>query len=76
MSAVTHHMLTDCQTFQRSSSARQLGIAGRIARIVGVWRSRIRDRQAFANLDDRDLRDLGVSRWEVERELVKPFWRG
>ena len=48
----------------------------RIAAIFGVWRSRIRDRQAFSSLDYRDLRDLGLSRWEVDREVTKPFWRG
>jgi uncharacterized protein YjiS (DUF1127 family) len=30
----------------------------------------------FAALDRRDLSDLSLSRWEVERELAKPFWRG
>jgi uncharacterized protein YjiS (DUF1127 family) len=50
--------------------------ADRLSRTLRLWRSRIRERQAFPVIDDRDLRDLGVSRWEVDRELAKPFWRG
>lgn len=39
-----------------------------------VWR-RWRSRQYLPNLDDRMLRDIGVTRAEVENELNKPFWR-
>jgi uncharacterized protein YjiS (DUF1127 family) len=42
---------------------------------LGTWRRRIQERRAFAHLDQRDLRDMGLSRWEVEREVAKPFWR-
>ncbi len=29
----------------------------------------------LAALDDRSLRDIGVTRIEAEREAEKPFWR-
>jgi uncharacterized protein YjiS (DUF1127 family) len=68
--------LTDRRTLHRASAPASGGIAASIARTVGLWRARLRDRQAFATLDHRDLRDLRLSQWEVERELAKPFWRG
>jgi uncharacterized protein YjiS (DUF1127 family) len=76
MSAVTRDMLPDCRTLHRPSTARPRGIMASLTRIAEIWRTRIKDRQAFAALDHRDLRDLRLSRWEVERELAKPFWRG
>ena len=39
------------------------------------WRDRRRQRHALMRLDDRLLRDIGLSRADVEREASKPFWR-
>jgi uncharacterized protein YjiS (DUF1127 family) len=36
---------------------------------------RQRQRTCLARLDDRMLRDMGISRLEAERESRKPFWR-
>ncbi|MEJ0067630.1 MAG: DUF1127 domain-containing protein [Pseudomonadota bacterium] len=41
--------------------------------IVGLRRRR--QRYDLAQLDDRMLRDMGISRVEAERESHKPFWR-
>jgi uncharacterized protein YjiS (DUF1127 family) len=43
--------------------------------LPGIWIERSRIRAEMGRLDDRMLRDMGVSRLEVERELRKPFWR-
>jgi uncharacterized protein YjiS (DUF1127 family) len=43
--------------------------------LLAKARRRSRDRAALAMLDDRDLRDLGVSRAVLAYELNKPFWR-
>ncbi|GIK99358.1 MAG: hypothetical protein BroJett029_35670 [Alphaproteobacteria bacterium] len=40
-----------------------------------TWLQRDRDRRALQSLDDRLLRDIGVSRGQVEDEVSKPFWR-
>lgn len=40
------------------------------------WIQRDRDRRAMSGLDDRLLRDIGVTRAELEAEVSKPFWRG
>lgn len=47
----------------------------RIIRTVRRWLSHRRQRQALALLDDRMLKDIGLSRIDVEREIEKPFWQ-
>ena len=37
---------------------------------------RWRQRQALMRLDDHLLKDIGITRAEVEQEAGKPFWRG
>ena len=39
------------------------------------WRRRSRDRAELARFDERMLRDIGVARADVWREINKPFWR-
>ncbi len=39
------------------------------------WRDRARQRAELARMSDREIRDIGVSRAEVWREVRKPFWR-
>jgi uncharacterized protein YjiS (DUF1127 family) len=39
------------------------------------WRRRIRSRQELARLDDRMLKDIGLSHAEREFLANKPFWR-
>jgi uncharacterized protein YjiS (DUF1127 family) len=38
-------------------------------------RPRWRSRQYMAELDDRTLKDIGITRADAEYELNKPFWR-
>ena len=40
-----------------------------------AWQQRGRERRHLASLDERMLRDLGVSRSDATRESAKPFWR-
>jgi uncharacterized protein YjiS (DUF1127 family) len=47
----------------------------RAARIIGLWRHRMRMRAELRELDERTLHDLGVSRAEVQDEVDKWFWR-
>jgi uncharacterized protein YjiS (DUF1127 family) len=39
-----------------------------------AWTERWRHRTRLLELDDRMLRDVGLSRADVEREAAKPFW--
>jgi uncharacterized protein YjiS (DUF1127 family) len=43
--------------------------------VVREWHRRSRDRAKLAMLDDRMLRDIGVTRADVWYECNKPFWR-
>ena len=40
-----------------------------------LWQRRHKDRQHLLSLDDRLLRDIGISCADVENEASKPFWR-
>jgi uncharacterized protein YjiS (DUF1127 family) len=47
----------------------------RLSEVVRTWRVRSRERRILLELDDRMLRDIGVTRVDVYREAMKPFWR-
>ena len=36
---------------------------------------RSRQRQALAQLDDHDLKDIGMTRQQANAEAAKPFWK-
>lgn len=44
--------------------------------MVLLWQERAAQRAHLASLDDHALRDIGLSRADVERETSLPFWRG
>ena len=46
-----------------------------IVTLLGSWIERRRQRQALAELNDRLLKDLGLTRADVEGESRKPFWQ-
>lgn len=58
------------------ASAAQLvrGMARLVFQVVH-WREQVRGRRLLARLDDRMLRDIGLSRSDVEREAAKFFWQ-
>jgi uncharacterized protein YjiS (DUF1127 family) len=43
--------------------------------LFDIWRRRFRDREALALMDERSLRDLGLTRYDALYEARKPFWR-
>jgi uncharacterized protein YjiS (DUF1127 family) len=68
----------------RSAAAREsgwAGVAGTIAAglaaaasALAAWRQRRRSRLHLMALDDHLLRDIGISRADMEQEVFKPFW--
>jgi len=40
-----------------------------------VWYQRMIERRQLAGLNEIELRDVGLSRGDVVREISKPFWR-
>lgn len=43
--------------------------------MIGAGYDRWNQRQALGRLSDHQLRDIGVSRADVDEEVRKPFWR-
>lgn len=52
-----------------------LNLLPRLADLAESWLERNRSRRALAELDDRLMRDIGLSRSEAMDESVLPFWR-
>ena len=50
-------------------------LAMNVLRRVREWRERARSRHLLQQLDDRMLRDVGLSRSDVDRECAKHFWQ-
>ena len=50
-------------------------LARRFLRAIYRGLKRSRQRRALSGLSDAMLRDVGLSRSEVAREVGKPFWR-
>ena len=50
-------------------------VAGRVLATLREWRRRARDRAELATLEDRMLKDIGLTRGDAECLSNKPFWR-
>lgn len=76
MAALAHDIVAFRATHGTQQRVRPLRrLIRRVADTVGLWRSRVQERRALSFIEERELRDLRLSRWDVERELAKPFWR-
>jgi uncharacterized protein YjiS (DUF1127 family) len=59
-----------------ASSPSKLAIAWSLLRhMVSEWRRRRRSRQTLAGLSVHELRDIGITIHDQDRECAKPFWR-
>jgi uncharacterized protein YjiS (DUF1127 family) len=48
---------------------------GRAVDLLLIWQQRARDRRQLESLNDRMLRDIGLTWADVYAEASKPFWR-
>jgi uncharacterized protein YjiS (DUF1127 family) len=55
-------------------SMSRASIVGR-AEVLLTWLERARQRRHLGQLSDHMLKDIGLSRADVESETAKPFWR-
>jgi uncharacterized protein YjiS (DUF1127 family) len=56
-------------------SHRPAGRALGVAEVLLTWVERTRQRRQLAQLSSHMLKDIGLSRADVEIEMSKPFWR-
>ena len=61
--------------WRRFVGRRMAAAGGRAAEIVLLWMERARQRRELAELSDRMLRDIGLTRTDAWAEADKPFWR-
>ena len=76
MSTTIQHSRLATHSARPALAAQAAGVAHVLGQTLRLWRTRYKQRHAFPVLDDRDLRDMRLTRWDVDRELSKPFWRG
>jgi uncharacterized protein YjiS (DUF1127 family) len=67
-------MSTEAVSIARSRTRSGAATAA-VRRLWRQWRRRSSDRRQMAQFANRELRDLGITQSEVERELARPFWR-
>lgn len=61
-------MVGSTDILPRSASERALG------HVVRLWLRLFAERRALSQLDERLLRDIGLSEGEAAREAARPFW--
>jgi len=59
----------------RCSPRRLGGFLSGVRAALREWRCRSNGRLDLARLDERMLRDIGLTRADAEFEINKPFWR-
>jgi uncharacterized protein YjiS (DUF1127 family) len=40
-----------------------------------TWRRRSREREILMTMSDKELKDIGITRYDAQYEAHKPFWR-
>ena len=48
---------------------------GKLSDLMMIWYQRAHQRNQLAQLDARELRDMGISRAQAAAEAAKPFWQ-
>lgn len=67
--------MTTCTTTVPLPSARRRPLAGQVLAALVAWGERARQRRALAALSDAGLKDLGLSRADVDGETRKWRWQ-
>ena len=63
------------ETQWQASPHRLGGFLNGVRAALREWRQRRNGRLELARLDERMLRDIGLTRFDAEHEINKPFWR-
>ncbi|MBO0736352.1 MAG: DUF1127 domain-containing protein [Alphaproteobacteria bacterium] len=73
--AAIHWHATRARPRQREAGDALKDAGSHIVATLREWRRRARDRARLAELDERTLRDIGLTRTDAEFLVNKPFWR-
>ena len=68
-------MSTFSLTYGRQIDASLPISTSQLLALAGTWHQRARQRRQLAELSDRQLADIGISRVEARTEAAKPFWQ-
>jgi|SRR6516162_1761221 len=63
------------ETQWQPSPHRLRGFLSRVSVVLREWHRRKKGRLELARLDERMLRDIGLTRVDADCEINKPFWR-
>jgi uncharacterized protein YjiS (DUF1127 family) len=63
------------ETLGQAFPRRPTGFLSGVGAVLREWRRRRNGRLELARLDERMLRDIGLTRVDAEYEMNKPFWR-
>jgi uncharacterized protein YjiS (DUF1127 family) len=73
---LTEGTLRERARFRRAGKRPLVRPVAAIAAALRRWQRRSRSRAELAEMDQRALNDLGLSRSHAIVEASKPFWRG
>jgi uncharacterized protein YjiS (DUF1127 family) len=71
------HQCSDRNRFKFGSrvTRRILQIAKFARQRLGCWIDRSAERQRLPDMSERELKDIGITRYDALKEWEKPFWR-
>ena len=67
-------MSNSVQFFLRQPVSVEANGTASVLDTVRLWFARVEQRRQLLDMDDRRLRDLGLTRGEAVRESLKGFW--
>ena len=62
-------------TVRRVSTQGPRGAVTGIFTLLLAWQERTEERLRLQQISDHTLRDIGLSRADIDQEVRKPFWR-
>lgn len=68
-------MATTCNDLTMLAHTTSPGLFARMRKTLVTWRKRHNSRAELALWEERDLHDAGVTRYDLQMEFRKPFWR-
>lgn len=74
MTCCTHFENESIETLGRSES-NIFPAVNRLFAVLDLWNKRQIERKQLAGVDERLLKDMGISSYQANREIKKPFWR-